>query len=189
MYWILIGLRAISLGSHSTTVGQIARCDTSENISSVEPRLLFHFVLLTIPPNPTRTLPGWTAFPSARHRRTRMRYAINQGVRIHDAVEGDRPPVLLQHGMTGTVDDWRHLADVDALKTDFQLILPDAQGHGASDKPHQPAAYLRQMLRPSRLCLLTRCRRSRQGVPPHEGVCSAPAKRDLVLSARTQPRE
>jgi pimeloyl-ACP methyl ester carboxylesterase len=30
---------------------------------------------------------------------------------------------------------------VDALKTAYQLILIDARGHGASDKPHDPNAY------------------------------------------------
>jgi len=27
------------------------------------------------------------------------------------------------------------------LKDDYQLILIDARGHGASDKPHDPEAY------------------------------------------------
>jgi pimeloyl-ACP methyl ester carboxylesterase len=30
---------------------------------------------------------------------------------------------------------------VEALRPDYQLILVDARGHGASDKPHEPAAY------------------------------------------------
>jgi pimeloyl-ACP methyl ester carboxylesterase len=31
---------------------------------------------------------------------------------------------------------------VDALKLDYRLILVDARGHGASDKPRDPQAYL-----------------------------------------------
>ena len=37
--------------------------------------------------------------------------------------------------------DWRDLGYVDALKHDYKLILIDARGAGASDKPHDAAAY------------------------------------------------
>jgi pimeloyl-ACP methyl ester carboxylesterase len=36
---------------------------------------------------------------------------------------------------------WRYLGYVEALKNDYQLVLVDARGHGASDKPHVPEAY------------------------------------------------
>lgn len=34
---------------------------------------------------------------------------------------------------------------VEALQHDYRLILVDAQGHGHSDKPHEPAAYEPQL--------------------------------------------
>ena len=70
-----------------------------------------------------------------------MPYANNQGVRIHYQVEGEGPPLVLQHGLFWSVEGWSRAGYVDALKSDHQLILVDARGHGASDKPHDPAAY------------------------------------------------
>jgi pimeloyl-ACP methyl ester carboxylesterase len=48
---------------------------------------------------------------------------------------------VLQHGFTGNLNRWYSFGYVDALKSNYQLILVDARGHGASDKPHDPAAY------------------------------------------------
>ena len=70
-----------------------------------------------------------------------MPYADNRGVRIHYEVEGDGPPLLLHHGFTLSLEEWRQFGYVDALKRDYRLILVDGRGHGASDKPHEPAAY------------------------------------------------
>jgi pimeloyl-ACP methyl ester carboxylesterase len=70
-----------------------------------------------------------------------MPYANNQGIRIHYEVEGAGPPLILHHGSFGSADDWREFGYTDVLKHDHQLILMDARGHGASDKPHDPAAY------------------------------------------------
>jgi pimeloyl-ACP methyl ester carboxylesterase len=39
------------------------------------------------------------------------------------------------------MESWYELGYVHTLKTDHQLILIDARGHGASDKPHDPNAY------------------------------------------------
>lgn len=70
-----------------------------------------------------------------------MPYANNQDIRIHYKVEGEGPPLVLQHGFTSSIEDWYDFGYVTALKKDHQLILIDARGHGASDKPHDPAAY------------------------------------------------
>src|SRR5438046_9019909 len=70
-----------------------------------------------------------------------MPYANHQSTRIHYQVEGEGPPLVLQHGFTGNLKRWYSFGYVDALKADYQLILVDARGHGASDKPHDPAAY------------------------------------------------
>ena len=71
-----------------------------------------------------------------------MPYAHNGGVRIHYEVEGKGPPLVLQHGFTESVVDWYEAGYVDALKPDYRLILIDARGHGDSDKPHDPDAYV-----------------------------------------------
>jgi len=71
-----------------------------------------------------------------------MPYAHNGGVRIHYAVEGQGPPLVLQHGFTESVVDWYEAGYVEALKPDYRLILIDARGHGDSDKPHDPDAYV-----------------------------------------------
>jgi pimeloyl-ACP methyl ester carboxylesterase len=70
-----------------------------------------------------------------------MPYVSNQGTRIHYEVEGEGPPLVLQHGYTGNLKRWTLHGYVAALRQRHQLILIDARGHGESDKPHDPAAY------------------------------------------------
>lgn len=70
-----------------------------------------------------------------------MPFAINSGINIHYRIEGEGPPLVLQHGFAGNLDRWRMARYVDALKNTHQLILLDARGHGASDKPHDSSAY------------------------------------------------
>ena len=71
-----------------------------------------------------------------------MSFAHNDGVKIGYEVEGEGPPLVLMHGAFGTREVWRRNGVVDALKSKYLLILVDARGHGESDKPHQPSAYL-----------------------------------------------
>jgi pimeloyl-ACP methyl ester carboxylesterase len=70
-----------------------------------------------------------------------MPYANNQSIRIHYRVEGEGPPLVLQHGYTQTLEHWYQCGYVDALKARYRLLLVDARGHGDSDKPHERAAY------------------------------------------------
>lgn len=71
-----------------------------------------------------------------------MPHADNQGVRIHYRVEGEGPPLVLQHGMVQSIEDWYEFGYVEALSAaGFRPILIDARGYGQSDKPHDPAAY------------------------------------------------
>lgn len=70
-----------------------------------------------------------------------MPYAINQGVRIHYRVEGSGPALVLQHGFTWSMESWSRSGYLDTLKSHYRLILVDARGHGASDKPRDAAAY------------------------------------------------
>jgi pimeloyl-ACP methyl ester carboxylesterase len=76
-----------------------------------------------------------------------MPYAINQGVRIHFEVEGEGPPLVLHHGLNGSLEEFLDAEDlVQLLMENYQLILMDARGHGASDKLHDPEDY-RMVLR------------------------------------------
>ena len=71
-----------------------------------------------------------------------MPYANNQGTNIHYHVEGDGPPLVLQHGFTSCLKSWYVHGYVEGLKENYRLILIDARGHGESDKPHDPNDYL-----------------------------------------------
>ncbi len=70
-----------------------------------------------------------------------MPYADNQGIRIHYQTEREGPPLILHHWSLATMQSWYDYGYVSALKDDHQLILLDARGHGASDKPHNLEAY------------------------------------------------
>ena len=52
------------------------------------------------------------------------------GTRLHYAVGGDGPPLVLVHGLGGTVENWRAIAP--ALAADHRVIVPDLPGHGHS---------------------------------------------------------
>ena len=70
-----------------------------------------------------------------------MPYAHNGSICIHYQVAGEGPALVLLHGFSERVVDWYEAGYVDALRPDYRLILIDARGHGASDKPHDRAAY------------------------------------------------
>jgi pimeloyl-ACP methyl ester carboxylesterase len=70
-----------------------------------------------------------------------MAFAVNAGVRVHYEVEGQGIPLVIQHGYSDSIQTWYELGYVDALKRAYLVILVDARGHGASDKPHNTSAY------------------------------------------------
>lgn len=60
------------------------------------------------------------------------------GVRIHyHRTGGDKPPVVLSHGITDNGLCWTHVARV--LESDYDVIMYDARGHGLSEAP--PKGY------------------------------------------------
>ena len=74
-----------------------------------------------------------------------MPYAINNGIRIRYETEGRGPPLLLHiGGVGGALEDWYDAGYVAALRDGYRLILIDPRGQGQSDKPHDPAAYVRR---------------------------------------------
>jgi len=70
-----------------------------------------------------------------------MPFASNQGTMICCEVDGQGPPIMLAHGMTGEMSFWRGYGYVDKLKDRYTVILIDARGHGRSDKPHEAENY------------------------------------------------
>ncbi len=52
---------------------------------------------------------------------------------------GNLPPLLLLHGLTGSGSCWRILAKT--LQSRFDVIMPDARGHGQSSAPRHGYSY------------------------------------------------
>jgi len=65
------------------------------------------------------------------------------GIRIAYLDRGEGAPVLLLHGFAADHrGNWEAPGIIDALvAAGRRVIALDARGHGASDKPHDPAAY------------------------------------------------
>lgn len=62
------------------------------------------------------------------------------GIRIHYLrTGGDRPPVVLLHGLIGSGACWTPLAR--ALEREFDVVMPDARGHGGSSAPDHGYRY------------------------------------------------
>ncbi len=59
---------------------------------------------------------------------------IANGIKVHYyRTGGDKPPLVLAHGATDNGLCWTRLAR--ALEADYDVIMPDARGHGLSDAP------------------------------------------------------
>src|SRR5215475_4204856 len=62
------------------------------------------------------------------------------GIDIHYLrTGGDKPPLVLLHGLTGSGDCWSPLAR--ALEAEFDVVMPDARGHGYSSRPLSGYGY------------------------------------------------
>ncbi len=69
-------------------------------------------------------------------------YVETNGLRLHySRTGGDKPPVVLAHGVTDAGPCWTQVAE--ALAPQYDAIMVDARGHGHSDAPergYDPAA-------------------------------------------------
>jgi pimeloyl-ACP methyl ester carboxylesterase len=74
------------------------------------------------------------------------RFFDSNGVPIRYIVRGSGAAVVLLHGLTGSADSWVDNGFFDGPFGGFQLIAVDCRGHGQSGKPHEPAAYGREMV-------------------------------------------
>jgi N-formylmaleamate deformylase len=62
------------------------------------------------------------------------------GINIHYLrTGGSGPPVVLLHGLTGSGACWSPLAR--ALEAEFDVVMPDARGHGSSSTPQTGYRY------------------------------------------------
>src|SRR5437762_3199638 len=62
-----------------------------------------------------------------------MAYFEHEGCTLHYEEYGHGDPVLLLHGLGSSSLDWEY--QVPELATRYRVIVPDARGHGRSDKP------------------------------------------------------
>jgi pimeloyl-ACP methyl ester carboxylesterase len=67
------------------------------------------------------------------------RFVETNGIRLHCAVDGDGPLVILLHGFPESWYSWRH--QIPALAQRFRVVAPDLRGYNESDKPSGVAAY------------------------------------------------
>ena len=83
-------------------------------------------------------------------------FTAPDGVRLAWHEMGEGRPVVLIHGYISSADmNWirfGHAAKVAAKG--LRVIMPDLRGHGASDKPHDPALYSRDVLTEDGLALI-----------------------------------
>jgi len=72
-----------------------------------------------------------------------MPYAQNSDIQIYYEEIGQGYPLVLQHGLTGSIENWKLKGKnyIEALQDNHHLILIDARGHGRSNKPHKPEQY------------------------------------------------
>jgi pimeloyl-ACP methyl ester carboxylesterase len=111
------------------------------------------------------------------------RFTSFDGVGIAYTVVGEGPDALLLHGFAADHKvNWVAPGVVDALvAAGRRVIALDARGHGASDKPHDPAAYENDAMM-----------RDAQGLLDHLGVESVDVigySMGALVSARLVPDE
>ncbi|MEU1787791.1 alpha/beta hydrolase [Streptomyces sparsogenes] len=70
-----------------------------------------------------------------------MPIARGSGYKISYEVSGDGPPLVLHPGMFQTGASWRATGYTGALEAGHTVIAIDPLGLGASDAPHEAAAY------------------------------------------------
>lgn len=72
-----------------------------------------------------------------------QRFTSFDGTAIAYQRLGQGRPILLLHGLfsSGQVNWVKYGAAAEIIAAGFEAIIPDLRGHGASDKPHDPARW------------------------------------------------
>jgi N-formylmaleamate deformylase len=107
------------LGDDCGSAGESGPCGCEECVYATSPQTHVRI----------DSMPRWiTGFHEAR------------GVRIHySRTGGDKPPLVLLHGLTGNGACWTPLAR--SLESEYDVVMPDARGHGDSSTPLQGYRY------------------------------------------------
>src|SRR5438128_3717827 len=71
---------------------------------------------------------------------------VSRGFNISYRTEGSGAPLLLLQGWSRQADDWWEHGYVEALAKGYRVVAVDRLGHGQSDKPHDPALYLEELI-------------------------------------------
>jgi 2-succinyl-6-hydroxy-2,4-cyclohexadiene-1-carboxylate synthase len=64
---------------------------------------------------------------------------LDDGLRLHVAIDGEGPPLVLLHGFTGSTETWAPLWAT--LATQHTVVAVDLPGHGQSAAPADAARY------------------------------------------------
>ena len=71
-----------------------------------------------------------------------MTIVVSNKTRIHFQYEGEKGAFLiLHHGLFGSHKDWFDAGYVEELSKDFRVIIPDARGHGRSERHSQKERF------------------------------------------------
>jgi len=86
----------------------------------------------------------------------RHEFTAPDGIALAWHEQGEGRPVILLHGLFSDADtNWirfGHAAEIAGRG--FRVIMPDLRGHGTSARPHDPAAYPRDVLATDGLALI-----------------------------------
>jgi len=69
----------------------------------------------------------------------------SNGVTIHYIEQGRGEPIVLLHGVGGSLQNFVTRGVLPNLARDYRVIALDLRGHGQSGKPHDPKQYGREM--------------------------------------------
>jgi pimeloyl-ACP methyl ester carboxylesterase len=69
----------------------------------------------------------------------------SNGVRIHYIEQGTGVPIVLVHGVSGSIQGFLTSGVMPNLAKDYRVIAMDNRGHGMSGKPHDPKQYGAEM--------------------------------------------
>ena len=65
-----------------------------------------------------------------------MPIASINGVKLNSELHGESgEPLVLVHGYTGDITDWRH--QLPAFSPSFRVLIADNRGHGLSEAPQR----------------------------------------------------
>jgi pimeloyl-ACP methyl ester carboxylesterase len=82
-----------------------------------------------------------------------MPSASINGVKLNFEQHGESgEPLVLVHGYTGDVTDWRH--QVPSFSPSFRILMPDNRGHGQSEAPADRSAYTVEQMAADTLALV-----------------------------------